>query len=37
MGTLEGLATELTFVRLERHMNTNMRSEVIPLDRSSMA
>jgi hypothetical protein len=32
LGALEGLATELAFVRLERDMDANMRSDVIALD-----
>ena len=35
--TLEGLATKVTLVWLQRHMYSNVRSDVIPLDRSSVA
>lgn len=30
--TLEGLAAELAFVRLERHVNANVRGDVVALD-----
>ena len=32
LGTLEGLAAELAFVRLERDVDTNVRGDVITLD-----
>ena len=35
--TLEGLATEVTFVRLQRDMDTDVRSNVVTLDGSSTA
>jgi hypothetical protein len=35
--TLERLAAELTLVRLERNMNTDVRGDVVSLDRSSSA
>lgn len=35
--TLEGLATKLTLVRLERDMNTNVRGNVVSLDSGSPA
>ena len=34
--TLEGLATEITLVRLERHMYANVRSNVVALDSGSV-
>ena len=34
---LEGLATEVTLVRLQRHMNTDMRGDVVTLDSGSPA
>lgn len=34
---LEGLATELTLVRLERDVDSNMRGDVIALDRRRSA
>lgn len=37
LGTLEGLAAEVTLVRLERDMDTDMRRDVITLDGSSPA
>ena len=36
LGALEGLATEITFMRLERHMHTNVRSDVVALDGGSI-
>lgn len=32
LGAFEGLATKLTFVRLEGDVHTDVRSDVIPLD-----
>lgn len=32
LGALEGLAAEVTLVRLERHMYPDVRSDVVPLD-----
>ena len=32
LGTLEGLSAEVTFVRLQGHVNTDVRSNVIALD-----
>jgi hypothetical protein len=32
LGTLEGLAAEITLVRFERDMHSNVRGDVIPLD-----
>lgn len=37
LGTLERLATELTLVRLERNVNTDVRGDVVSLDCSSSA
>jgi hypothetical protein len=37
LGTLERLAAEVAFVRLQRNMNTNVRSNVITLDRGGTA
>lgn len=37
LGTLEGLAAELALVRLQRHMHTNMRSDMIALHSGSTA
>jgi hypothetical protein len=37
LGALERLAAELTLVRLERHMDANVRGDVVTLDRSSAA
>ena len=34
LGSLEALATKVALVRLERNMNTDMRSDVITLDSS---
>lgn len=34
---LEGLATEIAFVRLERHVNADVRSDMVALDSSSAA
>jgi hypothetical protein len=35
--TLKGLSAEVAFVRLERHVNTDVRSNVISLDGSRAA
>lgn len=35
--TLEGLATELALVRLQGHMDSDMRGDVIALDRGGTA
>lgn len=35
--TLEGLAAKVALVRLERHMNADVRSDVITLDRRGAA
>jgi hypothetical protein len=35
--TLECLATKVAFVRLQRHVNTNVRSDVVSLDRGGAA
>ena len=35
--TLEGLAAEVTLVRLQKHVNANVRSDVIALDRGRSA
>jgi hypothetical protein len=32
LGALEGLATEVTFVRLQRHVDSDVRSNVVTLD-----
>lgn len=32
LGALEGLATEVTFVRLQRHVDTDVGSNVVTLD-----
>jgi hypothetical protein len=37
LGTLESLATEITLVRLERHMHTNVGSDVVALDSGGVA
>lgn len=37
LGTLERLAAELALVRLQRHMDTDMGSDVVPLDSGSAA
>jgi hypothetical protein len=37
LGALERLATEVAFVRLQRYVNTNMRSDVISFDCSGTA
>jgi hypothetical protein len=37
LGTLERLATELTLVRLQRNVNTDVRGDVITLDCGSSA
>jgi hypothetical protein len=37
LGTLERLATELTLVRLQGNVNTDVRGDVISLDCSSSA
>ena len=37
LGTLESLATEVAFVRLQRNMHTNVRRDVITLDSGSTA
>jgi hypothetical protein len=34
---LEALSTEVAFVRLERHMHTDMGGDVVPLDRGRTA
>lgn len=31
LGALEGLATEVALVRLQRHVNTNVRGDVVTL------
>lgn len=35
--TLKGLATEIALMRLERHMHTNVRGDVVALDSGSIA
>jgi hypothetical protein len=37
LGALESFATEIAFMRLQRNMNTNVRSNVITLDSGSAA
>jgi hypothetical protein len=37
LGTLECLATEVTFVRLQGNMNAYVRSDVVTLDRGGSA
>lgn len=37
LGALEGFATEVAFVRLQRHMHANVRSDMIALDSSRAA
>ena len=32
LGSLKGLAAEVTFVRLQRNVNTNVRSDMVSLD-----
>lgn len=35
--TLKGLATEIALMRLERHMHTNVRGDVVAFDSGSIA
>lgn len=37
LGTLESLAAEVALMRLQGHMNTDVRSDVVPLDGGSAA
>ena len=37
LGTLEGLAAEITFVRFERDVNADVGSDMITLDRGGTA
>lgn len=37
LGSLEGLAAEITLVGFQGHMNTDVRSDVISLDRGGTA
>ena len=37
LGTLEGLSAKLALVRLQRHMDADVRSDVVTLDSGSAA
>jgi len=37
LGALKGLSTEIALMRLERHMHTNVRGDVVALDSGSIA
>lgn len=37
LGSLEGFATKITLMRLQRYVNANVRGNVVTLDRGGMA